>query len=226
MKRRMQDSVETSSVAGPTDKLKEEERGPLAYVAGSVLSQIYKKAAFGKRQGPWQEEIKSLFMKTLGVESEENPFIASMDRGGLWAPSTKLIGIIEVAEKTFRRLSKPSSRCIPVEDIIKSCLSNPGITSTWNSILMDHEGSLINEECGKTCLNMILKFFVRVRGYSHTKDIWKKHLEKQQLEKKQKALRKTLKKKAEVKKTTRLILSSCLAKQLKKGYVQNLTEYY
>ena len=52
-------------------------------IAGSVLSQIYKKAVFHKRKGPWQEEIKSLFAKTLSVETSHNAFIASIGRSGL-----------------------------------------------------------------------------------------------------------------------------------------------
>ena len=193
VKKGMLGDVENSCDKG----LRQEERGPLAYVAGSVISQIYKKAVFHKRKSPWQEEIKSLFAKTLSVETSRNAFIASMDRGGLWAPSTKLMGIIEIVENTFRRLTKSTPRSIPIDDIMKSCLCHPSVISIWNSVMLDHDENQISTECSDLCLQMIIKLFVRIRGFSHTKDIWKRHLAQQHLEKKQKALRKTLKKKAE-----------------------------
>ncbi len=46
-----------------------------------------------------------------------------------------------------------------------------------------------------TLLDKIIKMYIRIRCFSHTKDLWKKHLNEKSLEKKQKALRKSLKKK-------------------------------
>ena len=97
-------------IAGPTDhhaELQKEERGPLAYVAGSILRTIHNKAAFHKKNDPWQEEIKTLFANTLLADSKENNFIASMDRGGLWTPPVKVIEIIEIVEKHVESLRTP-----------------------------------------------------------------------------------------------------------------------
>ena len=115
--------------------LQKEERGPLAFVAGSVLRMLYRKAAFHKRNGPWQEEIKSLFSKTLRADSHENAFVASRDRGGLWAPSVKVTHIFEIVERIFRKLVVSTSRSSPIHEIKQSCLANSTITSVWNSII-------------------------------------------------------------------------------------------
>ena len=55
-------------------------------------------------------------------------------------------------------------------------------------MVMDHTQPS-NDECSKVCLGMIVEYFIRVKGYSHTNDIWKRYLEKQKGGK-QKSLRK------------------------------------
>ena len=89
------------------------------------------------------------------------------------------MGIIEIVENTFRRLTKSTP--------MKSCLCHPSVISIWNSIMLDHDENPISTECRDLCLQMIIKLFVRIRGFSHTKDIWKRHLAQQHFEKKPKS---------------------------------------
>ena len=63
VKRKLESDAETHEAE--CIELQKEERGPLAYVAGSILRIIHNRAAFHKKNGPWQEEIKSLFANTV-----------------------------------------------------------------------------------------------------------------------------------------------------------------
>ncbi len=50
------------------------------------------------------------------------------------------------------------------------------------------ENFQIDDKCFMTLLEKIIKMYIRIRSFSHIKDLWKKHLNKKSLEKRQKAL--------------------------------------
>ena len=72
-------------------------------------------------------------------------------------------------------------------------LSDSTVVSVWDSIILDHEGAEVDQECACLCLHNIVKMYVRVRSFSHAKDIFKSYQIEQKLAKKQKSLRKGLK---------------------------------
>ena len=97
--------------------IKEEERGPLAYVMGAVISKLYKKSAYGHSTSLWKEQIESLFTETLRVPIEENSYLSELDRGGLWNPSEKLLRIAEKIEMKFRVEVQKKAKTIPIKKL-------------------------------------------------------------------------------------------------------------
>eukprot|EP00795_Rhopilema_esculentum_P011289 gene11289-21481_t len=126
--------------------IKEEERGPLAYVMGAVISKLYKKSAYGHSTSLWKEQIESLFTGTLRVPIEENSYLSELDRGGLWNPSEKLLRIAEKIEMKFRVEVQKKAKTIPIKEIINDVLSDSTVVSVWDSIILDHEGAEVDQD--------------------------------------------------------------------------------
>ena len=72
--------------------------------------------------------------------------------------------------------------------------------------MLDHDENPISTECRDLCLQMIIKLFVRIRGFSHTKDIWKRHLAQQHFEKKPKSTEENTEEKGRGKPTELFVL--------------------
>lgn len=186
-----EDSQVTSTQV-ENESLSPEELGPLAYVAGYVIQSLYQKSKKSKdADSPRNHEIQVLLL-SIKVPTEENQYISSLSRGGLWAPNSWLVQIVEITELCFRRqtkLSKPTS--LPVDKVVEDVLTSPLAKSLWSNIVYQCDVK-VSKECQSLCFENIVKLYATVRAFSFARDIVNKYklLEKAH---KRKALRTQLK---------------------------------
>ena len=85
---------------------------------------------------------------------------------------------------------------IPVDKIVDEILMQPVVLSLWENILGLDFG--VSSECSKLALENFVKLYIRVRSFSHAKDIVSRYKLKAK-QSKTKALRKQLQKQSEKK---------------------------
>ena len=125
----------SSPAAEQAIKLNPAECGPLSYVGGFVVSQLFKRNK-GK-SSPQNEELQVLLQNMKSAES--NSFISARTRGGLVTPCNDLVGILEEAEVLFRNEVTKSElvlRNIPTDKICFSMLESPTVKSLWDNIVL------------------------------------------------------------------------------------------
>lgn len=167
------------------------ERGPLAYIAGFVVSKLFQTA---KRKTGKQNEHLVLLLQSMRSSEQTNSFIAARTRGGLVTPSQELVGILEQAEMSFRQhvdVPKQSLRNIPTENICNDTLNSPVVKSLWDNIVLT-SGVGNSSPTQKLCLENVIKLYLKVRSFSYARDFVTKHKIKEKHTKK-KALRKEMK---------------------------------
>ena len=177
--------------ASKIKKLDPAERGPLAYVAGYVVSKLFQKSK--RKSGDQNEELQPLLQSMKSID--QSNFRRDQSRGGLVNPSTDLLGILEEAEYLFRKQVSDSTqgtlRKICTDTICNNTLQLPVVQSLWDNIVMslrvDHSSST-----QKLCLENVIKLYLRVRSFSYARDYLTKYKIEEKLLKK-KALRKDLK---------------------------------
>ena len=55
----------------------------------------------------------------MKVPTEENEYISSLSRGGLWAPNSWLVSIAEIAELSFKKHTKTGKlSSLPVDKVL------------------------------------------------------------------------------------------------------------
>lgn len=182
-------------------KINPEELGPLSYVAGYVLQSLYKKSKNSPHwNSPRSIELQSLLQSVKLEDVSQDVYIESLSRGGLWAPNENIKGIAEKAEIVFRTKllnTKAVTTSIPADKIVDEILMQPVVISLWDNITTGLDFD-ISKECSKLALENFVKLYIKVRSFSHARDIVNKHKLKAN-KSKTKALRTELKKKADQK---------------------------
>ena len=185
----------STSSSTKTIEISPHERGPFSYIAGYIISKLYQTSR--SRKGTCDETFHAL-LQSLKSDQSANSFISARSRGGLVTPCDDLLGILEEAEKTFRKKVGMGEltdivRNIPQDLICVSTLDSPVVKSLWENIVLN---SGINPEeskwTQKLCLENIIKLYLRVRCFSYTRDYISKYKIKEK-QTKGKALRKSLK---------------------------------
>ena len=174
---------ESSSKANTLTQLEPAERGPLSYVTGYVISKL---SQLNKRKKQGNQGLQALLHAMKSFET--NSYISVRTIGGLVTPRSDLIGILEVAEISFRGNVVGSIRHIPVETVCDAALQSPTVKSLWENIVYSCEVQPSNST-QKLCLENIVKLYLRVRAFSYTKDFITKYRVKERQSKK-KALNK------------------------------------
>ena len=173
--------------------------GPLSYVAGYVLQSLYKKSKNSPHwNSPRSLELQGLLKSVKLEEAEQDEYIQSLSQGGLWAPTENVKGIAESAEICFCRHllnSKAVTTSIPVDKIVDENLMQPVVLSLWENVTLGLDFD-ISSECRKLALENFVKLYVRVRSFSHAKDIVNQYKLKAK-QSKTEALRKQQKKQSE-----------------------------
>ena len=174
--------------------LQARELGPLSYIAGYCIHTLYRKS---KNSVHWNsersQEIQALLV-SLKDEKSEDEFVASISRGGLWAPNSTLVSIFKIAELVFRKHCVcESEKSLPADKMLADVLSSPEVKSLWESATTNclHP---VSEECLNLCLENILTLYICIRCFSHAKDIINKYKLKAK-QQKGKGLRTELKRK-------------------------------
>ena len=118
-------------------KLDPAERGPLAYVAGYVVSKLFQKSK--RKFGNQNKELQSL-LQSMKSNDQSTNFISARSRGGLVNPSTDLVGILEEAEYLCRKQVSDSTegtlRKICTDTICNNTLQSPVVLSLWDNIVI------------------------------------------------------------------------------------------
>ena len=96
--------------------LSAEELGPLSYLSGYIVHSLYQKSKNCQRcDSARNKEIQAL-MLSMRVDTELNPYIVSISRGGLWSPHHWIVSIAEACELTFKNnTDKEIMTHLPVE---------------------------------------------------------------------------------------------------------------
>lgn len=176
--------------------IEKSEFGPLSYVAGYVISKMYRKSKVSARkETPEQLELQSLLLSMKSLQ--DNEYIDSLSRGKLWNPCENLLAITAECEKVFRQHSAGLVREIPLQQVRADILQKPKVKSAWDAILSDASLAKSKTSVTDVCLENIVMLYIRVRSFSYTKDVVTKMTIKEKVKFHKKALRKTLKKQAE-----------------------------
>ena len=136
-------------------------------------------------------------MYSMRTATEDNDYISSLSRGGLWSPHSWLVSVIEASEIVFRKhTNKDRTICLPVDKMVNEVLASSHVKSLWCNIVANCDIE-ISKECQSLCLENIVKLYLTVRSFSFAKDIVNKYKLIEGAQRK-KALRKELKKASEV----------------------------
>lgn len=133
-------------------ELSECERGPLSYIAGYVLSKLQKQCSSKPN-----EELQ-VILQSMKCPSVENTFINTRSRGGLVAPCTDLVQILEIVEMVFRQFvdkQTPVVSTIPCDTLCNEALESPILKSLWGNILQGCKD--LPKQTTKRCLENIIK---------------------------------------------------------------------
>ena len=136
------------------------------------------------------QEIQLLL--SMKVPTEEDEYISSLSRGGLWAPNSWLVSVAEIAELSFKKYTKTGKlSSLPVDKVVDDVQTSPRAKSLWSNIVEQCDVQ-VTKECQLLCFENIIKLYATVRGFSFARDIANKYkLSEKTL--KQKALQKQLK---------------------------------
>ena len=165
----------------------EHEHGPLSYIAGYVLAKLQKQCS----RKP--NEDLQVILQSMKRPSVENTYIDTRSRGGLVAPCTDLVQILETVEIVFRQfIAKQATvvSAIPCDTLCNEALESPLIKSLWENILQECKD--LPKQTTKLCLENIVKLYIKVRSFSYARDYISKFKIKQKAAK-SKGLRKELK---------------------------------
>ena len=182
----------TSSVQTEiSSRLDENERGPLSYIAGYVLSNLKRKS-----KNKHNDELQ-IILEHMINSGLENAYIEARSRGGLVTPCEDLVKLLEVVEILFRQFigNQPTVKNIPCDKLCNDANDSTLIKSLWDNVIQGC-GNNKSKQTSKLCLENIVKLYLRVRSFSYAKDIISK-FKIQQKAKKRKGLRKELKKYSE-----------------------------
>ena len=178
--------------------LKDAERGPLNYLGGYILRNLYRKhlSKASKKTKICQEKEEFMaLLDSLHVNetvAKDTAFISAKDRGGLWYPKEYLTDIFVTAEIQFRvHTGKEVCHKICVDKIVDILLQNPVLRSKWN-MLVEECACEITRGRSIIFLDQILSLFIKIRSFSYAKDIVQKYKIQQKATKK-KGLRKEIK---------------------------------
>ena len=167
--------------------LSEHEHGPLSYIAGYVLAKLQKQCS----RKP--NEDLQVILQSMKRPSVANTYIDTRSRGGLVAPCTDLVQILETVEIVFRQfIAKQATvvSAIPCDTLCSEALESPLIKSLWENILQECKD--LPKQTTKFCLENIVKLYIKVRSFSYARDYISKFKIKQKAAK-SKGLRKELK---------------------------------
>ena len=104
---------------------------------------------------PRSLELQALLKSVKLEDAEQDEYVQSSSRGGLWSPNENIKGIAESAEMSFRKHIMGSkadvTTSIPVDKIVDEILMQPVVLSLWENITLGL-GFTISTGAGRTII--------------------------------------------------------------------------
>ena len=154
----------------------------MQYLAGYVI----RKLILAAKKKNNEDEISILHNAI--TDDHNQKLIHSTNRGGLTSVKHEWVQILVLAEEMFRVETLSSARKIDVEKIKNTIQVHPKAISLFNSLVHKNVDENLKQ---KDLINMV-SLYIRVRAFSHVKDVVNMHKKEKQIAFKEKALRKKL----------------------------------
>ena len=162
-----------------------------------MIRSLYQKSKNCSRWNSERNKEIQALMYLMRTATEDNDYISSLSRGGLWSPYSLLVSVIEASEIVFMKYtSKDRTIRLPVNIMVDEVLTSSHVKSLWYNIVENCDIK-ISKECQSLCLENIVKLYLTVRSLLFAKDFVNKYKLIEGAQRK-KALRKELKKADEV----------------------------
>ena len=105
------------------------------------------------------KEIQAL-MYSMWTATEDNDYISSLSRGGLWSPHSWLVGVIEASEIVFRKhTNKDRTIRLPVDKMVNEVLASYHVKNLWCNVVANCDIE-ISKECQSLCLEGIVSYIL------------------------------------------------------------------
>ena len=152
----------------------ERELGGLQYIGGYVLHNLHKKYRNGKnwRSLECQHSMAILrACKADDADTSDNRLVACLNRGGLWAIKKELEMVFLITEQYFRAGKSTSGvEKLNFQGIINAAMNDDHLNSLFASVVSEID-ICPSSYLVKDLLFSILSLYVRVRCFSHARDI-------------------------------------------------------
>ena len=185
---------EKSKAAQP---LSDRDIDSLQYLGGYVLRSIFRKLKKSSKvdSSESQQMIAVLEASRIKVDTKHK-LVSTLNRGGLWAAHGDMQEIFVCCETQFRQsVNSTQVRKIESRPLVEKLLKSITVNSKFNTLL-EKTKLHIKDYLAKDILFKIIELFIKVRTFSHAKDIVQNYKAKQ-YKNKSKALRKDIKRSTE-----------------------------
>ncbi len=181
-----------------------DEKHTVTYICGSILKKLTTKCFDLKRKT--KPEIHPFLQKQIDIIAEckevagavlinsNNKLIETLSRGGLVYPKKQFVDIFLKVESIFRGRVSNISRSINKEEIVAKCFEGTSISDQFFSMT---ESVAATDEHKCELLKSCIDLYIKIRSFGHAKNTIENYYSATQTEKKQKALRRDIKKKSD-----------------------------
>ena len=176
---------------GTVAPLTENEFEALEYLGGYVIYNVEKKL----KRKPNNRQYLEVLHCFESEDTSDQVIVDLLDRGGLRGIKTTTKNIFTRTEYEFRWHTKRNIQNIDILEITKILLNDLDVTG--NMFTATDSISNVKEEIVSNVVESMLIVYLRVRSFSYVRDISTQKKMEKNAELKEKALRKTLKKKNE-----------------------------
>ncbi|XP_065059624.1 uncharacterized protein LOC135687095 [Rhopilema esculentum] len=191
----------------PNDTITEisaDEKHTVTYICGSILKKLTTKFFDLKRKT--KAEIHPFLQKQIDIIAEckevagavsinsNNKLIETLSRGGLVYPKKQFVEIFLEVESIFRGHVSNISRSINKEEVVTKCFEGTSISDQFFSMT---ESMAATDEHKCELLKSCIDLYIKIRSFGHAKNTIESYYSATQTEKKQKALRRDIKKKSD-----------------------------
>eukprot|EP00794_Sanderia_malayensis_P001206 gene1206-582_t len=146
------------------------EKCALQYVGGYVLSKLYRKIQFTKKQQSQvgQQYISLLLAGKANQSAHSHTLIDSVNFGGLWKVNSNVEQLLTVAELKFLECTQRNTKHIDVPAIVNNLTSNQDVIANYQSWFSSASLNL-DKEVSDEMLVKVLSLYLRVRSFSYAK---------------------------------------------------------
>ncbi len=181
-----------------TAQITTDEKDTVTYICGAVLRKVIQKSYDDMRKSDAKHPSRSILQQQIlvlnfckeesGNTEGSSKLIETLNRGGLIVPKKPLADIFLNVEKELRAFVKINKTEINGAEIISRSLSK----SCLETFQRFSETVVVPDNIKLTTLKHCVTLYVKIRSYSHAKNLVEYHRETSKKKRKAKALRKNL----------------------------------